>query len=459
MADKHLSAELLDRLMRDEIDPRDMRELAWHLLESCRGCAEAVEGADGLGRALIAPAGSGRPEPPASAPPTPSLDMIERRLRSTLELVHHEQRAALAFFSSLESLPVEHQCLVIRNSSRHHTASLCELVLDRAWELGFEDPRGADALAGVVMELAGELAAGPLGPYSAELLEDLSGRAWAYRGNFLRVRNELREADEAFLRAEGHLACGTGDQLELARLLDLKASLRCVQTRYGEAHELSRRAVAIFLSADEEHLAGRAMLTQSKVFADSEDPVRGLEVLQRALGLIDAEREPRLSLIAEFHQTNRLARLGRYQEAFALLPRMRRVTIERGTRSDLLRLRWIEGQVLLGLGHEERAEAAYLEVRKGFIEQGMAYDAALVSLDLGSLYVRRGQYAEARHLATELIPIFESRDVHQGALAALVLYKNAAESETVSLRLVEQLASFLARARHDSSARFEPVEA
>lgn len=458
MADKHLSAELFERLMRDEIGPRETRELVWHLLETCRGCAEAVDGSEGLGRALISP-GTSAHSPPPFAPAPPSLDNIERRLRSTLELVAQEQRDADTFFSSLKSLPVEHQALMIRNSSRHHTASLCEMVLDHAWTLGFEEPRAADTLAGVVIEIAGGLIASAPGPYGDQLLEDLAARAWAYRGNFLRIRNEHRQADEAFLRAESHLACGTGDQLELARLHDLKASLRCAQNRFAEAHELSRRAVAIFLSADEEHLAGRAMITQSKVFADSNDPVRGLEVLQRALGLIDAEREPRLSMIAEFQQTHGLASLGRYQDAFALLPRVRRVTIERGTRSDLLRLRWIEGRVLLGLGHEERAEAAYLEVRKGFIEQLMAYDAALVSLDLGALYARRARYREARQLAAELIPIFESRDIHQGALAALILYKNAAESETVSLRLVEQLASFFSRARHDASARFEPVEA
>ena len=118
-----------------------------------------------------------------------------------------------------------------------------------------------------------------------------------------------------------------------------------------------------------------------------------------------------------------------------------------GRRIDLLRLRWLEGKIQLGLGHEARAESAFLEVRKGFAELEMGYEVAAVSLELSALYLRQGRTAEIRQLAEEMVPIFESQDVHKDTLAALFLFKKAVDMETLTARMLEEVSGVLHRSK------------
>lgn len=50
------------------------------------------------------------------------------------------------------------------------------------------------------------------------------------------------------------------------------------------------------------------------------------------------------------------------------------------------------------------AEQAYVEARDGFVGLGIGYEAALVSLDLAVLYLRRGRTGSMRRVAKEMIP-------------------------------------------------------
>ena len=54
-----------------------------------------------------------------------------------------------------------------------------------------------------------------------------------------------------------------------------------------------------------------------------------------------------------------------------------------------------------------------------------------------------------------MVPVFESRDVHQEALAALLLFRQAAEAEEVTLGLLERLSDYLQRARRNPELRFK----
>jgi hypothetical protein len=77
----------------------------------------------------------------------------------------------------------------------------------------------------------------------------------------------------------------------------------------------------------------------------------------------------------------------------------------------------------------------------------MAYDSALISLDLAILYANEGRTQELKQLAVEMMPIFESRDVHREALATLLMFQHAAEEERLTVQLAENLAASLRRER------------
>ena len=95
--------------------------------------------------------------------------------------------------------------------------------------------------------------------------------------------------------------------------------------------------------------------------------------------------------------------------------------------------------------------------RDGFLEKYMAFDAALVSLDLAVVYLRAGRTEEVRSLAEAMIPIFKSQEIHREALAALVMFQEAARREAVTLSLVERLAAYFREAEVDRELRFRGV--
>jgi hypothetical protein len=53
-----------------------------------------------------------------------------------------------------------------------------------------------------------------------------------------------------------------------------------------------------------------------------------------------------------------------------------------------------------------------------------------------------------------MLPIFQAADLHREALAALAVFQQAAAREAATVELVEEVAAFLGRARHDPGLRF-----
>ncbi|HEX4498890.1 MAG TPA: tetratricopeptide repeat protein, partial [Thermoanaerobaculia bacterium] len=146
---------------------------------------------------------------------------------------------------------------------------------------------------------------------------------------------------------------------------------------------------------------------------------------------------------------------GQSQEALSVLEQTRSLYLTLGEQTHLIRLRWLEGRICRDLGRLDEAETALREARDGFIEHGIGFDAARASLDLATVYLQQGRTGELKRVASEMVPIFESRDVHQEALAALLLFRQAADAEEVTLGLLERIAGYLRRARQNPDLRFE----
>jgi hypothetical protein len=73
----------------------------------------------------------------------------------------------------------------------------------------------------------------------------------------------------------------------------------------------------------------------------------------------------------------------------------------------------------------------------------MGYDAALVSLDLAIVYAHQHRLDELKQLALEIVPVFESRDVHREAIAALVMFQQACQEERLTAELARHLSGLL----------------
>lgn len=431
-----------------------MRELAWHLVEACPDCGEVAavdwpiddSPEEEWESAVVAAEIVGAQDETVEADGFGeiSFDRVRRRLSDSMAEVLRQKDAAPAMLDDLLSHPLPRQRLMIHNNRRFHTVPLAELWLDAVWSQGFDDPKGAEESAVLVLEQLDLIEPGLVG---VEILNDLRGRAWAYRGNCRRIRGDFRAAWEAFREADRFVGKGSGDLLEAARLYGLQSTLCRAQRRFDEARALIEKAIGIYVATDEQHLAGRTKVNQSLLLSEQGHYDQAVLVLKEALGLIEPEREPHLVLVALHNLVSYLMLMGRYEEAQSVLPKVRRRTAEFGSRYELLRLRLLEGMIQLGLGHEARAEAAFLEVRKGFAELEVGYGVAEVSLELAALYLRQGRTAEIKQLAVQMVPLFESRDLHQEAIAALMLFKRAVEMETLTARVVQEVSGVLERSQ------------
>jgi tetratricopeptide (TPR) repeat protein len=427
----HLDPDMLDRILeQDRTEDQNLSLL--HQIAVCPECRAVAGWLLGLHEAGLLP---------------PRFGVVEVALaRSRAE--------APLLWRRLARHPRERRPALIQSSRRFASWGLCELLCRESRKAAAGDPGRAVDLAELAALVADMLQEDD--PVEDRWLYQLRAHAWAHLGNALRARGDLRRAAEAFALADSWWdagEAGTGDALGYGPdLLILKASLRSDQRRFDEALDLLDRAAG----EGDPHLAGRALVKKGCILTDMEEPERAIEALRQAEEMVDLDRDPRLVLCIRHNILDNLSRVGRFEEARDLLPEIQKLSRLTGTRLDRIRLRWTEGRIAAGLGRTDRARRAFLAVRRAFLTRGLAFDAALVSLELAVLYLEEGKTSEVRALTGDLLEIFRSRDVHREALAALTVFHNAALLETATAELARELASFLTKARRNPEASWEP---
>jgi tetratricopeptide (TPR) repeat protein len=354
----------------------------------------------------------------------------------------------------LAPLAPEDRFAAVRASRAFASWGLCELLCRDSRAAASGDPARATHL-GELAVLVADLIPDEE-PAETRWVYQLRAWAWGHLGNALRLQDELRQADEAFAVSRQWWQAGesdVGDALGYGpQLLSLEASLRTDQRRFREAQDLLDQVHDAYLHGDPEHrdhhLAGRALVQKSHILLVQGEPEQAIPVLQQATELVEPQRDPRLNLCLRHNLLDCLSKAGRYAEAEALLPDVRSLSREVGTPIDEIRLDWAAGRIAAGLGRREEAREAFAAVRREFLARDMAFDAALVTLELATLSIEEGKTAEVKIFAGEIAEIFRTRDVHREALAALTVFQNAALLETATAELAREVAASLTRARN-----------
>jgi transcriptional regulator with XRE-family HTH domain len=281
----------------------------------------------------------------------------------------------------------------------------------------------------------------------------LQGYSWGHVGNARRVGSDLQGAVEAFGHSRRLWTAGEagdpGRLLDESRLLDLEVSLCRDRRRFSEALKL------LDLAAEQSGQKGRLLLKKATVLFTLGDYKGAVVALQQAASHVEPTDEPQLLFALRFNLAVNLCFLERSGEAESLLPALRELAAGLGQGLDLVRLRWLEGRVAAGFGRRQEARAALEEVLGEFTRLEIAYDAALVSLELAVLSLEEGQTGEVKKLAGEMAWIFQAQGVHREALAALRLFQEAAEQEAVTVKMARRLTAYLHRAQNDPSLQFE----
>jgi transcriptional regulator with XRE-family HTH domain len=372
------------------------------------------------------------------------LDAIRRELDGALrdEKAERARRKAQELWARLKSATRKERRDAVATLPELQDWALAELVCHESEKAAAHKVEIALDLADLALFIAGRV------PGEEPWRSRVEGYCWAYVANARRVGNDFAGADTAFARAWKLWEAGVTAYTKVLaewRLLDLEASLRRAQHRFPEALELLDKAMES--NGNNPGTAARILLKKEHVLAQMGDTERALSTLIEAAPYVEAAGDPRLLFALQFNLADNLCRPGHYQQAADRLSQARELAVQQGRDLDLVRVVWLESRVAAGQGQRDVALAGLSQVRQDFTARGLAYDAALASLELAVLYLEEDRMAEVRNLARAMGWIFQAQGVAREALAALTLFFEAAQRETATVELTRRVAAEFERMR------------
>lgn len=442
--------------MNDHPTPAELEGFAWnrtpperahaivaHLMRGCAPCRASFAPHFAALLGLAPP-----PDPALSVQQEAEYDrVIDRVFASVLararELGKGKLPAALAACSDtgVEALPEVPKPLGIPRF---------ETLLQQSWALRNENPTEMVRVAEQARELAESLGA----PLGAAAVADLRCRAWVELGNAHRVADNFSAAERALGRATELYLEGTQDEILAARLFTVQASTLGDCRRFDLAETALDLVFTIHRRRGDDHEAGRALLKKGIFAGYRGNTEQALQLVEQGLALLDEKRDPALVYSALHNQARLLLDAGQFRAARMALWKAKARGLDPGGWLVELKARWLEGQINAGLGELERAEAAFLEVKEGFLEAKLVYKAALVSLELGALLLRRTQTEAAAREILAAADTFMALGISREASASVLLLRGAAEQRIVDTGLIEYVVDQL-RLSEDAEVALE----
>ncbi len=433
----HLSRPLLESLVtRMELGPEAVDAALFALQQIRPEDSDASDGSTDPERRAI--------ERAAAIVGRSVAEATRSGFRQQLRLLRIQQarKTADRLWEHLKTLPARDRRVLVEGGREYKSWALVVRLCK-------ESEKAAAADSGRAVELA-ELAvrASEVTTGEEAFRRRLQGFAWSFLGNARRVAGDLPGADQAFgnvHRLRRAPALTDPGPLEDWRVFDLEASLRREQRLWDDALRLHDQALVAAPIRDR----GRILLKKAVTLEQNGDHELAIATLTQAAQHVDARREPRLGFALYSNLALNLCRLDRFIEAEEILPKARRLAVQLGNGLDLVRLRWVEGLAAAGLGRTEEAVLALSHVRADLGARGITYDAALATMELAVLYLEEERHREVKILARQMAPIFQTQGVHREALAALKLFRAAAEREEATAELARRLVHYLHRARYN----------
>ena len=171
--------------------------------------------------------------------------------------------------------------------------------------------------------------------------------------------------------------------------------------------------------------------------------------------MIDSKRDPKLVLSAIHNIAWFLMEGELFRKARRVMWENRWRYVRHGGRIDQVKLRWLQGRIEAGLGNLSIAEEALREAHQGLDKEGLGYHAALSSLDLAGVLLRRGRQEEARTVVLKATEVFLSLDIQVEAIRAVLVLQRVFEAGVQGWSLLDDATRFLRRIEYDPSLTFK----
>lgn len=369
-----------------------------------------------------------------------TLDLVQAGLTKAVwnERAAKDRERAAALWTRLKKYSVEERRILVEGATDYHEWALSVLLCRESVRAAANDPTDALALAELALLVAEHL------PGQERWRFRLMGQAWLVIGNARRVGNDLASANQAFTR--GWQFWGTGEDrhgvLDEGHLIDLEASLRREERRFKEALELHDRASRIA----KPEARGAILLNKAFTLKEYGEYDQSIAVLLSAREVIEREEEPRLLTVLLFNLAASYLQLERIVEARPIVREVRLRTERSGQSLDFIRGLWLEGRLAAFEGDAGKATTIFGQVRLEFRERQLPYDYALATFDLALVHLDQGAFRVVQRLTSEVLAIFEEYGIDRDARAALLLFKEAAAKEEVTVSSVQDLQAYLRQA-------------
>ncbi len=285
-----------------------------------------------------------------------------------------------------------------------------------------------------------------------EVLFDLHAQGWSWMANARRLADDLSGAEAAFSIAEAYLAI-SGESLVQAEYLGQKATLRLWQGRIDEASRLSGRSLSIFRAKGKPREVTRSLIEGASILERAGEDSESVIYLTEAMKLLSADPEPYLELVAAFNLTNAYVKIGAFESAMEIFPRLFELKEKANAgEASLYHILWLEGRINDGLCELSAAVCHYRAAREGLLRLGKGIEAAIVSLDLALNCWKQEKSIQVRELTLEVIPILESIQYHTEAAAGLKLLQSAIEKDALTREVLQDAREYVKRIQVDSLA-------
>jgi ATP/maltotriose-dependent transcriptional regulator MalT len=204
-----------------------------------------------------------------------------------------------------------------------------------------------------------------------------------------------------------------------------------------EALEVLGAAARDAREVGETQLHGKLVLQQSSSIGWY-NPARGLDLAQKALGILQPGLSPHLDLIARYQMMILQCELGRVEEARTLFGIWQRSFREQTHQSFWHgRILQLEAALARREGRLEECEAVLRELADHYAERGLHHDLALTTLDLAEVLTASRRYTEAQGLLDKILPLFRKWRVGTDVLRAWLMIEEGVKGkalETVAFR-------------------------
>ncbi|MCH9648016.1 MAG: hypothetical protein K0U98_07240 [Deltaproteobacteria bacterium] len=313
------------------------------------------------------------------------------------------------------------------------------LFLEKAKERLFEDRHAVRDLVQMAVEISENLGGDS---YSEMLVWDLRARVLGELANAYRLLDNGTKSDSCFATAFEYYSKGSRSARLWLRLQSLLAGSHSSRGSFYQALLILDQATKLAAHGPQEEILLELFWQQAQVHYKAGRTQDALRDIETAIASLPEESSKRIRFALLFHRILYLLDLGFTSEArqqlLVLPPAPPSLRVES-------RHLWTEGRLLRAEGRPSWAIPPLEKSIETFKGEGDLYRAALAMVDLSAVYLELGRIEEAERLAASVHPLFLARKASTEVLMVARLLGEAANSETLSVPMLDEVARYLQR--------------